>query len=100
MDEEPDSTEASEAKPLWKRERMKAAQEKDPDVSRVMSWVQRDQKPSPKEMELKVRDGILYRQGMSGLHAVVPRELRSYVFQQMHGQAHVGGHMGRDRTYM
>ena len=31
---------------------------------------------------------------------MVPRELRTDGFHQMHGRAHVGGHLGRDRTYV
>ena len=50
--------------------------------------------------ELKVQEGILYRQAKKSLQALVPRELRVDVFWQMHGKAHVGGHMGRDCTYV
>ena len=31
---------------------------------------------------------------------MLPRELRAAVFHQMHGLAQVGGHLGRDRTYI
>eukprot|EP00919_Chromeraceae_sp_WS-2016_P026603 GHVR01063137.1.p2 GENE.GHVR01063137.1~~GHVR01063137.1.p2 ORF type:complete len:121 (+),score=8.98 GHVR01063137.1:256-618(+) len=49
--------------------------------------------------ELTVREGILYREGKHGLQAVIPGNLRLQIFHQMHGLAHVGGHLGRDRTY-
>ena len=49
--------------------------------------------------ELMVREGVLYRKSKYGLQAVLPRGLRVEIFHQMHGLAHVGGHLGRDRTY-
>eukprot|EP00919_Chromeraceae_sp_WS-2016_P058161 GHVR01138024.1.p1 GENE.GHVR01138024.1~~GHVR01138024.1.p1 ORF type:complete len:127 (-),score=3.75 GHVR01138024.1:22-402(-) len=49
--------------------------------------------------ELSVIDGILYRKSKYGQQAVIPPSLRVEIFRQMLGMAHVGVHLGRDRTY-
>ena len=93
---------------------MQSVQEEDRDIRRLRDWVKNDRKPQPEEMdaegqemramcsrwkEMTVREEILYRKSKYGLQAVLPGALRIRIFQQVHGLAHVGGHLGRDRTY-
>ena len=73
---DPGPAEAEGPQPLWSGDRMREAQERDPDVSRVAAWVQEKRKPDPVEMdsegqdvramvarwnELSFRNGVLYR---------------------------------------
>ena len=94
---------------------MEAMQRGDVEISWLRDRVERGDKPAATEMdaegqemramiarwkELVVKEKILYRRSKYGLQAVLPREMRAEVFAQLHGLAHVGGHLGRDRTYM
>ena len=101
--------------PLWAGDKLKSVQEADSTITRLRKSVEEGKRPLAVELdgegqdlramvqrwkELTVLDGILYRRGKHGLQAVIPGGLRVQIFHQMHGLAHVGGHLGRDRTYI
>eukprot|EP00919_Chromeraceae_sp_WS-2016_P035496 GHVR01084185.1.p1 GENE.GHVR01084185.1~~GHVR01084185.1.p1 ORF type:complete len:100 (-),score=2.28 GHVR01084185.1:208-507(-) len=50
-------------------------------------------------MQIFLHYGLLYRKSKYGYQSIIPPSLRMELFRQMHGLAHVGGHLGRDRTY-
>lgn len=100
--------------PSWAGENIRAIQEADDTIAILRTWVEEGIRPKPAELdkegqemramvsrwkELTVIDHVLYCQSKPQLQAVVSKGLRVELFQQMHGVAHVGGHLGRDRTY-
>ena len=91
--------------PLWSGELMRGVQGEDREIAHLRDCVANGNRPRADELdtegqemramvqrwnELVVREGILYRKSKVGLQAVLPRELRVKVFNQMHGLAHVG----------
>lgn len=102
------------ASPAWSGNNMKGIQDSDLTITLLWARVADNDRPAPEEMdnegqeframvqrwkELSVIDGILYRKSKYGQQAVIPPSLRMEIFRQMHGMPHVGGHLGRDRTY-
>jgi len=97
---------------------IKAAQQNDPDLSPVLSWLKDGSKPNKGELApcsaetknivaqwslLRLRDGIFYREalrkptGITFYQLVVPLKLRNVILEQLHN-LRIVGHLGIART--
>ena len=101
----------------WTSDQIKAWQNEDPDIAKVLAWMASKKKPKSKDIrsesatvrvfwsmfdQLETIDGVLYRVPEPGNRfsvprLVAPRAIRNQVFNFLHTKR-TGGHLGIKRT--